>query len=62
MVNLKFRTVIDQMGVFTYNAAKIILDYLELDCKNEYSINDIQKDLSILFSITPLQDNEKDVS
>ena len=31
-------------------------------CKNEYSINDIQKFQSMLSSVPPLQDDEKDVS
>ena len=27
-MNLKFRPTIDQLGTFTYNAVKVILDYL----------------------------------
>ena len=30
IVNLKFRPIIDQAGTFTYNAAKVISDYLTL--------------------------------
>ena len=60
--NLKFRPIIDQTGTFTYNAAKVISDYLRPLCKNEYSINDTQKFPSMLSSIPPLQDDEEDVS
>ena len=48
--------------MFTYNGAKVILDYLRLLCKNEYSINDTKKNPNMLSSIPPLQDDEKDVS
>ena len=40
VANLKFRPIIDQTGTLTYNAAKVISDYLRPLCKNEYSIND----------------------
>ena len=42
VVNLKFQTIIYQTGMFTYNAAKVVSDYLRTLCKNEYSINDAQ--------------------
>ena len=45
-----------------YNAAKVISDYLRPLCKNEYSIDDAQKFLSMLSSIPPLQDDEEDIS
>ena len=48
--------------MFTYNAAKVISDYLRPLCKNEYSINDTQKFPRMLSSIPPLQDDEEDVS
>ena len=38
--NLKFRPIIDQTRMFTYNAVKAILGYLRPLYKNEYSIND----------------------
>ena len=60
--NLKFWSIIDQTGTFTYNAAKVISDYLRPLCKNEYSINDTQKFPSMLSSILPWQDDEEDVS
>ena len=62
VANLKFRPIIDQTGTFTYNAAKVISDYLRPLCKNEYSINDTQKFPNMLSSIPPLQDDEEDVS
>ena len=30
VANLKFRPIIDQTGTFTYNVAKVILDYLNV--------------------------------
>ena len=36
VVSLKFRPIIDQTGTFTYNATKVISDYLKTLCKNEY--------------------------
>ena len=57
VANLKFRTIIDQTGMFTYNAAKVIQGYLRPLCKNEYSIIDTQKFPSMLSSIPPLQDD-----
>ena len=38
IANLKFSPITDQTETFTYNAAKIILNYLRMLCKNEYSI------------------------
>ena len=58
----KFRPIIDETGTFTYNAAKVISDYLRPLCKNEYSINDTQIFPSMLSSIPPLQVDEKEVS
>ena len=49
--NLKFWPINDQTGTFIYNAAKLILDYLNV--KNEYSINATQKYQSMLYSIPP---------
>ena len=62
VANLKFRTIIDQTGMLTYNVSKVISNYLRPLCKNEYSINDTQKFPSMLSSIPPLQDDEEDVS
>ena len=35
VANLKFRPITDQTEKFTYNAAKVTLDYLRPLCKNE---------------------------
>ena len=48
--------------MFTCNAVKSISDYLRPLCKNEYSINDTQKVPSMLSSVSPLQEDEEDVS
>ena len=37
--DLKFRPTIDQTGKMTYDAAKVISDYLKAPCKNKYNIN-----------------------
>ena len=44
---LKFRPIISQVGTYTYNAAKVIADYLKPLCQNEYKINDTQSFPSI---------------
>ena len=41
-VNLKFQITIYQTGMFTYNAAKVMSDYLRTLCQNQYSIDDAQ--------------------
>ena len=38
--DLKFRSIIDQTGKMTCNAAKVISDYLRPLCKNKYTIDD----------------------
>ena len=38
--NLKLRTIINQSNTFTYNAAKIVSDYLKPLALNEYVIKD----------------------
>ena len=55
-------SIIDQIGTFTYNAAKVISDYLRPSHKNEYSMNDKLKFSSMLSSIPPLEDDKEDVS
>ena len=40
MEKLKLRPTISQVGTYTYNAAKVIADYLKPLCQNEYKIND----------------------
>ena len=41
VVKLKFRPITDQTAAFTYNAAKVILNYASLLCKNQYSIDSL---------------------
>ena len=62
VANVQFWPIIDQTGTFTYKAAKVISDYLRPLCKNEYPIKDTQKNPSMLSSISPLQDDEEDIS
>lgn len=45
-----------------YDVAKIISDYLRSLCKNQYSIDDMQKFPNVLSSIPRLQDDKKEVS
>ena len=61
--SLKFRPIIAQNGTYTYNAAKVIADYLKPLCSNhDYIIRNTQ-DLSTLISTQPiLQPNEEYVS
>ena len=59
---LKFRPAISQVGTYTYNAAKVIADYLKPLCQNEYKINDMQSFPSMLKDQTPLNPNEEYVS
>ena len=49
-------------GIYTYNAAKVIADYLKPLCQNEYKINDTQSFPSMLKDQTPLNPNEEYVS
>ena len=60
--NLKFRPIIDQTGTYTYNAAKIIADYLKPLCSNEYNIKDTQSFANMLKAQDPLRDDEEYVS
>ena len=55
------KPIADQLGTFMFNAGKVISDCLRPLCKNEYSINDVQKLPSMLTSISLLQDKKKDV-
>ena len=52
--NLKFRPIISQIETYTYNASRVILQYLKPLCENEeYKINDIQTFASMIKSQTP---------
>ena len=59
---LKFRPIISQVGTYTYNAAKVIANYLKPLCQNEYKINDTQSFPSMLKDQEPLNPNEEYVS
>ena len=56
---LKFQPIISQVGTYTYNAAKVIANYLKTLCENEYNINDTQSFPSLLKDQTPLNPNEE---
>ena len=52
--NLKFRPIISQIETYTYNASRVILQYLKPLCENEeYKINDTQIFASMIKSRTP---------
>ena len=59
---LKFRPIISQVRTYTYNAAKVIADYLKSLCQNEYKINDTKSFPSMLKDQEPLNPNEEYVS
>ena len=60
--NLKCRPIIDQMGTFTYKAAKAISNYLKPLCQKEYSTSDTQQFSDMLSNLPSLLDDEEDVS
>ena len=41
--NLQFRPIISQIGTYTYNALRVISQYLKPLCENEYKISDTQR-------------------
>ena len=41
--NLKFRPIIYQIGTYTYNAAKVIAEYLKPLCSNQCQISDTRE-------------------
>ena len=50
--NLKFRPIISQIETYTYNASRVILQYLKPLCENEeYKINDTQTFASMITSV-----------
>ena len=58
--NLKFRPIISQIGTYTYNAAKVIAEYLKPLCSNQYKISDTQEFASLIKD--QLNDDEECVS
>ena len=59
---IKFRPIVDQTGTATYDAAKVIGEYLKPLALNEYKINDCLKFPDMIKELPPLQKNEKYVS
>ena len=59
---LKFRPIVDQTGTATYDAAKVIGEYLKPLALNEYKINDCLKFPHMIKELPPLQKNEEYVS
>ena len=60
--NLKFRSIISQIGTYTYNATKVLSDYLKPLCQNEYKINDTESFASQIKEQAPLGEEEEYVS
>ena len=60
--NLKSRPIIPQVETYTYNAAKVIANYLKPLCENEYKIDDTQSFPSMLKQQIPLSLGEQYVS
>ena len=60
--NLKFWPIIFQIGTYTYNAAKVIAEYLKPLCSNQYKISDTQEFASLIKDQPPLNDDEEYVS
>ena len=59
---LKFRPIVDQIGTATYDAAKVISEYLKPLAFNEYRINDCLKFPDMIKALPPLRKNEEYVS
>ena len=57
--DLKFRPITDQTDTMTYNAAKVISDYLKPLCKNKYTINDTLYFADMIKRLPPLPDDEE---
>ena len=60
--DLKFRPIIHQTGAMTYNATKVISEYLIPLCENKYTINDTLSFVDMIKSLSPLQVDGKYVS
>ena len=60
--NLKFCPTISQIGAYTYDALRVIWQYLKPLCENEYKINDTQTFATMIKNQTPLSPDEQYVS
>ena len=59
---LKFRTIRNQTGTYTYNAAHVLSNYSKALCINEYNIKDALQFLYFLKDFPPLKVDEEYVS
>ena len=57
--NLKFRPTISQIGAYTYDALRVISQYIKPLCENEYKINDTQTFATMIKNQTPLSPDEE---
>ena len=57
--NLKFRPITSQIGTYTYNASRVISQYLKPLSENEYKINDTQTFASMIKNQTYLSPDEE---
>ena len=57
--NLKFRPIFFQIGTYTYNAAKVLAEYLKPLCSNQYKMSDTQEFASLIKDQPPLNDDEE---
>ena len=60
--NLNFRSIISQIGTYTYNASSVMSQYLKPLCENEYKINDTQTFASMIKNQAPLSSDKEYVS
>ena len=49
--NIKFRPIISQIGTYTYNATKVIAEYLKPLCSNQYKISNMQYAISLFLNV-----------
>ena len=60
--NLKFSPITSQIGTYTYNASRVISQYLKPLSENEYKINNTQTLASMIKNQTPVSSDEEYVS
>ena len=58
---LKFCPTIDQTGIYTYKAPKVISWYLKSLCDGQYTIKDTQFFAELIKELKPLKEDEEDV-
>ena len=57
--NLKFKPIISEVVTHTYNAAKIIAEYLKPICSSQYKVSDTQEFPSLIKDQPPSNDDEE---